>query len=564
MFFFNLLAAFVEGLSFTFLLASIASLTHESISIPWLKFFNEEHSFFIYLSMAIFLQILRSLALYFGQVMSALLAVYIQKEAQRQIFAGIFKMDFSQVSQLKKGDMIHQATSPPTFIPTILDEYNRLIVSFSMIVAYLLLMGKLSFYLSFIVLIFFILAARFQKLWLGNISKASQIHNTHITDLSMQTTQSLDGLKIVHIFQRQEHMLSDIEKKIDLISTATFRLKKLNALIPSLNECVGVVLVGISLLLGTFFLQKEGVPYASYLFTFLTLTYRLATRLQHVMIAKGVIAYYSGPLKQLTEFLKEKKMRSETQVKLSVNFEHSISFENVSFAYPFKKTNALNEISLFIPKKKITALVGISGAGKSTMIDLLLQLYTPNQGSIKIDGIPIETFSLTSVRDLFGVVPQETFLFNASLEENIRFGKMDATHDEVLTAAKLAGIETFINKLPKGYQTFLGEKGYRLSGGEKQRICFAQALIRNPEILIFDEATSHLDSYSEKIIQETIAELRKEKTMLIVAHRLSTIQMADLIYVMENGRIVEQGTHHKLLQLGGRYHTFWNLQTCIK
>lgn len=564
MLFFNLLAACIEGVSFACLLLSLAALTNEKIDTTWLNFFPLKGSnlFLLFLSYAIFLQILRSLSLYFGQLMTTLLTVRIQNEAQKKIFEKIFRMDFAQIAEFKKGDLMHYATSPPSFIPMLFDEYNRLIVSSLMIVAYLVIMIQLCLPLTFFILFFFGVAALVQKVLLTKISKASVVHSDHLADLSKESAQSLDGLKTVHLFQRQSYTLEKLDTILAHIASATKQLKKLNALIPSVNECLGVLLVGFSLLAGTFFLQNEGVFHASYLFTFLTLTYRLGVRLQHVMIAKGMLSYYAGPQHKLNEILaKETKQPSQNPLTTPPHFEETISFENVSFTYPGQTSHALKEISLSLPKNKVVALVGISGSGKSSLIDLLLRFHTPHQGAIKMDGKPIDSFSLNSWRELFGVVLQDTFLFNASIEENIRFGKLEATREEILEASKQAGADSFIQKLPKKYQTLVGEKGYRLSGGEKQRLALAQAIVRKAEILILDEATSHLDSQSEKMIQQTLALLRKDKTLLIVAHRLSTIQMADLIVVIENGKIVERGSHQHLLQLGGRYHLFWHLQT---
>jgi ATP-binding cassette, subfamily B, bacterial MsbA len=558
---FNVFAACLEGISFTFLLMSIATLTHEHLLIPWFTFFSKwgEHLFLLLLMGAILLQILRSLTTYFAQILMTLLTIRIQKVTQKQIFERIFHMSFSSISELKKGDLIHQATHPPSFIPMLFDEYNRLIVACLMIVAYLILMVQISLGLTACILAIFVGAALIQKVLLKKISKASQTHTERIADLSKQTTQSLDALKLVHIFQRQEHTLAKMEKILDLIAQATRRLKKLSALIPSLNECLGIVMVGFALLLGTLFLQTEGIPYASYLFTYLTLAYRLGTRLQHVMIAKGMLSYYAGPLQRLNEMLLVETHQTEGQ-SAHLHFEREICFENVSFRYPHHHSDVLKQLSLTIPKRHLVALVGISGGGKTSLIDLLLRLYQPVKGVIKLDNTPIDLLSLNNWRNLFGVVLQDAFLFNESIEENIRFGNLHASNDEIIHAAKLAGADGFIQKLPQKYQTVIGEKGHRLSGGEKQRISLAQALVRNPEILVLDEATSHLDSHSEQMIQETLSQLRKEKTLLIVAHRLSTIQKADLIFVIENGTVAETGTHDSLLQLRGKYHRFWQLQ----
>ena len=563
---FNVIAALLEGVSYALLMASFVILTGETASNAWIKYLplSASNPFLTCLLGAIVLQILRSVGTYLGQLMTTLLTLNIQHEAQKQIFKRIFRMSFRDVAQFKKGDLMNYATSPPSFIPHLFDEYNRLMTCVLMLTAYLILMMRISFLLTCLNVAFFAVAAFVQRYFFAKIMAASQLHANHVSELSQQTAQSLEGMKAVHLFQRQEHTLGKMRGILQEISQATLGMKKWNALIPCLNESLGIILVGFSLILGTWILQKGGQPYTASLFVYLTLTYRLGTRLQQTMIAKGIISSYSGQVKRLGEILNTQMEAPDPKNTIPPPFEQKVRFEKVSFLYPHKSHYALKNISLDLPKKQIVALVGISGAGKSSLIDLLLRLYAPTQGIITLDGTPIESYSFASWRNLFGVVPQDSFLFNATVEENIRFGKLDASFEEIVHAAQMAGADPFIQNLAQGYQTIVGEKGYRLSGGEKQRISLAQALVRDPEILILDEATSHLDSSSEQVVQEALSRLRSCKTMLVVAHRLSTIQMADLIYVLEHGRIIESGTHHDLLRLGGRYQMFWDLQTQIK
>jgi ATP-binding cassette subfamily B protein/subfamily B ATP-binding cassette protein MsbA len=236
-----------------------------------------------------------------------------------------------------------------------------------------------------------------------------------------------------------------------------------------------------------------------------------------------------------------------------------ISFNTVEFGYK-KQEPILKGISLTIESGKTTAIVGQSGSGKSTMIDLVLRMYDVDSGSIEIDNKNITSYDLTSLRKKIGFVSQDTFIFNASVEENISFG--DSYSKEAITeAAKLANAHDFIDKMPHRYCTIVGDRGMRLSGGERQRIAIARAIIRKPEILILDEATSSLDTMSEKIVQEAIANVAKKCTTIIVAHRMSTIINADMIYVLKNGKIVESGTHEELIGMRGEYWNMHNVQT---
>ena len=239
----------------------------------------------------------------------------------------------------------------------------------------------------------------------------------------------------------------------------------------------------------------------------------------------------------------------------------TLSLNNISFNYPSRpKSNAVAHLSLQIAAGETVAIVGSSGAGKTTLFQLLLRFYDPQQGTIELNGINIRDLTLHDLRNAVGVVPQETIIFSANAMENIRYGKADASDAEVIAAAKMAAAHEFIEKLPEGYQSFLGERGVRLSGGQRQRIAIARALLKNPPLLLLDEATSALDAESERLVQGALEVAMQNRTTLIIAHRLATVQRADRIIVMDQGQIVESGTHNSLVELGGVYATLAALQ----
>lgn len=256
---------------------------------------------------------------------------------------------------------------------------------------------------------------------------------------------------------------------------------------------------------------------------------------------------------------KSPQINDKPDAKPLVISDGAIEFDAVSFGYN-DRLPILNDFSFKVLPKQKVAVVGSSGAGKSTLIKLLFRFYDIQGGSIRIDGQDIREVTQASLRQAIGIVPQDTVLFNTTLGENVRYGRIDATDAEVEQAIKLAHLKDFITELPDGLNTLVGERGLKLSGGEKQRVAIARTILKRPPILMFDEATSSLDSHSERIIQDAIRDISKGQTSLVIAHRLSTVVDADVIVVMQHGQIVEQGTHESLLKLGEVYAKLWRLQ----
>jgi ATP-binding cassette subfamily B protein len=238
----------------------------------------------------------------------------------------------------------------------------------------------------------------------------------------------------------------------------------------------------------------------------------------------------------------------------AVNGGSALAFEQVSFSYPSRPLHAsLRDVSLQVQPGETVAVVGPSGAGKSTLFHLLLRFYDASSGSVRLDGVPVRELKLADLRGRIGIVPQESTVFSTSAMENIRYGRPDASDDEVVAAAQAAFAHEFISALPDGYASFLGERGVRLSGGQRQRIAIARATLKNPPLLLLDEATSALDAESERMVQAALEAAMRNRTTLVIAHRLATVQRADRIVVLDQGRIVETGRHAELVARGGLY-----------
>jgi len=294
-------------------------------------------------------------------------------------------------------------------------------------------------------------------------------------------------------------------------------------------------------------------------FSFLTAIFLLYTPAKRLARVNNGIQKAMAPLQRIFELL---ALETEKDgVKVKEGFDSSINYKGVSFAYPASKGKALNDIDLTIRKGELIAIVGKSGGGKTTLINMLPRFYRPDDGHIEIDGTDISEITLKSLRALLGIVSQDVILFNATcVDKNVKYGKFDATREEVIEAAKAAYADEFIRSFPDTYDTFIGERGLRLSGGQRQRLSIARAILKNPPVLILDEATSSLDTASEMMIQSALEKLMENRTTVVIAHRLSTVRKADRIVVMDKGRIAETGTHKELLDGEGLYRELYQLQ----
>lgn len=555
-------AAIFEGFSFSCILFALSSLDgKELVPIPWLTLshYSSKNMFVIWIVVAIGFQCLRSVLSYLSQLGMISLGAKIQNKIQFRIFHQIYQFSFPFISHYKTADLTDYCDAPHRICSESVQSLSCLFVSFFSCIILILLMTALSFKLTVSVFFFFLLITYIQrKLSKIIIDKSIKLKKHHL-HLNQLTLQSLFGIKSLFIYNQKEPILKKTKNNIHKVVKSRERLQRLNTLISPIHEIANIVIVGLSLILGVSILDY---PNLSILLTFLTITYRLGGKVQAIHQSLGAVSGMQGSIQRINEILHNQDKQFEAKGGRNFqSFGEEIQFKDVSLQYPSCHYKALQKVSFCIPKGKTVAIVGPSGAGKSSIIDLLLGLYAPTEGSIYIDHQNLNNLNLISWRSLLGVVAQDIFILNDTIEENIRFGNEKASYEQIIKAAKASGCLDFILPLSQGFQTLVGEKGYRLSGGEKQRISLARALLRDPQILILDEATSNLDSYSEHIIQNSIAELTGRKTILIIAHRLSTIRHADMILFLEKGNIIEQGNHQTLLGKEGKYAFYWRLQS---
>jgi ATP-binding cassette subfamily B protein/subfamily B ATP-binding cassette protein MsbA len=568
----HLLTALLEGASFALILMAFSSIEKNAVSefsSLSLSFVGQLLSsmtgmqlFYFFILGAIFLQAFRSLVSYLALHGTLLLSLKIQIEAQKSVYRQIFRFTYPFISQFKMGDLSEYIKNPSTSVPTFFDCLNRFLVSLFMIIGLIGVLSWISPILTVLTVILFGIFAFAQKKLIKKVTQHSVQLTSHLFEFSHQTVQSLQGIRPIYIFQRQKYILQKNEHLLNLISRYTRKVYSWSNVIPTINETVNVLLVGTILVLGSWVFSQNGQALLSSLLTYIALTYRLATRLQMCMGALSTIGIHYGSLLRLNAILDDQNKEFAPVVPSQyLDWNRGIEFKEVALLYPGANKPALQGVSFSIQKGTTTAFVGLSGAGKSSILDLILGLQKPVKGTILIDSQDLASISSESWLNKIGMVSQDTFIFNDTIEENIRFGDPHATDSDIRRACDLAEASDFIAHLPHGLKTVIGERGYKLSGGERQRIALARALLKNPEILILDEATSNLDSHSERRIQNALGFLQKNKTLIIVAHRLSTIVHADQIIVLENGEIIEKGAHEELVAKNGRYAKLWEIQS---
>ncbi len=390
------------------------------------------------------------------------------------------------------------------------------------------------------------------------ISKRYTKIRNSIESLNANLSNSLTGIMTVKSFNRESKETVRITKSSEEVKAANYHAIRLSAaFIPIIRIAI---LFGFTatLIIGGF-MALDGQIRVSMYSVLLFITQRLLWPLTDLGDTFDLYQRAMASFKRITT-LKEAQPTITNGDKELTNFKNSIVFDNVNFSY-VERFTVLNNVSIQINKGQNIAIVGSTGSGKSTMIKLILRLYDVDKGNIKFDQIDIKDLNLVSLRNNIALVSQDIFLFEGTVFENIAYGNLDASDDEIWEAARLSESDMFINQLPQKENTIVGERGQKLSGGQRQRISIARAILKNPEILILDEATSAVDNETEAAIQRSLDTLKEGRTVIAIAHRLSTIRNADNIYVLENGQIVEKGTHDELVSLGKIYSNLWDVQT---
>ena len=383
-----------------------------------------------------------------------------------------------------------------------------------------------------------------------------------MADITNILTETISGVKIVKAFGMEEYENKKFKVETQGFYKLMLKITRIKGVTSPLTEVLSVIVGATIIYMGGRLVLVEHSLKASEFFGFLLAIFQLIPPIKELSSVSNRIHEASAAGDRVFALVETPAniVNRDEAVEIQ-SFKSNIIFNDVSFQYDDADEPVLQHITFVANKGDVIALVGPSGGGKSTLVDLIPRFFDVTAGSIKIDGVDIRDYSIESLRSLLGIVTQETILFNQTIRENIAYGSQNYSLPDIRNAAKMANADNFISELPDGYDTVIGERGVKLSGGQRQRLSIARALLKNPEIMIFDEATSALDNESEQLVQEAMDRLMVNRTTFIIAHRLSTIRNATIIFVLEKGQIVQIGTHDELIQVeAGLYKKLYDMQ----
>ena len=583
--FFNFLYAFFNAISFLALMPMLEVLFGEQKKILVKPGFNsqitlkdyffdtfsyyvnsyskgdESKALFFVIIVIIISFLLKNLFNYLAIFFITFLRNGVVRDIQNNLYSKFLSFSSSFQTSNRKGDAISRITSDVSEIQrSFLAVLEMLIREPLTIIFALIAMMSISVKLTIYVLVFIPLTG-----WIISIigktlkSKSEKVQN-ELGRLISNVDETLSGLSIIQIFTAEDVFKKIFSKISDRLYVFSNKLAQRQSLASPISEFLGIFVIGIILFIGGRLVLVDGVLSGSAFIAYMGLAYGVLTPAKGFTKAIYSVRKGNAAVSRVIEYLfYQPKIILHNKAKKIDDFKSEIVFKNVSFRY--EKENVINKINFKIKKGETVALVGASGSGKTTLANLIARFYDTTTGSIEIDGTEIKDLNIIDLRKLFGYVTQNSILFHESVKNNLLVSNPKASNEEIYSALKISNSLSFVEKLPDGIETIIGENGNKLSGGQKQRLSIARAILKNPPIMIMDEATSSLDTESEKLVQDALQKMMKNRTSFVIAHRLTTIKDANRIIVLDKGKIVEEGTHKSLLKENKIYKKLIELQS---
>ncbi|QUB95221.1 ABC transporter ATP-binding protein [Leptotrichia sp. oral taxon 218] len=507
----------------------------------------------------ILLAVVGAVLVYWNTVFSALISASIYKNIVDDIYIKIQTLDMEYFSSAKIGELMTKVITDPNNINSVIKEtFNMVPEVFKVVICFGLALSidwKLTLGILIVAPVLITIVKKYSK----KLKRSGKKRQEAMGLINSKLQESLSGIRVIKAFAMEKEEIRDFRIKNTKLKRIAIQTAKYNARSSAVSEALNYIMIAGLLLAGGYRVLRGHDFTPGAFITIMGAISSMYTPIRRSITRFNEISVDIPSVGRVFEILEEEPKIIDNENKILFQyFSDNITFENVDFKYKDSDEKILKNINFTVKKGETMAFVGNSGGGKSTLVNLIPRFFDVSNGAIKIDGVNIKDYDVKSLRKNIGIVPQETFLFSGTILQNIKYGKRDATFEEIKEAAKKANAHEFIKKLEDGYNTEIGERGVKLSGGQKQRIAIARAILENPQILILDEATSALDNESEKLVQDALEKLMENKTTFVIAHRLTTIENSDKIVVLQQGEIKETGTHAELLEKNGLYKSLYN------